>query len=77
MAMSRAAVRSWVEGFEAARDAERAASGTRQHTNSATIAVQLSDAALAARAPEIRHRRDAEDERARDTWCRLKRHSLP
>ena len=77
MAMSRAAVRSWVEGFEAAREAERAATQTRRHTNSATIAVQLSDAALAARAPEIRRRRDAEDERVRDVWCRLKRHHRP
>ena len=76
MAMSRAAVRSWVEGFEAARDAERAPMGRRQHRNATTIAVQLSDAALAAQAPESKRRRDAEDERVRDTWRRLKRQSL-
>jgi hypothetical protein len=72
MAMSRATVRSWIEGFEATREVERAAARPGDVSRAATIALQLSDAALLTRAPEMRARRDAEDRRARETWCRLK-----
>ncbi len=73
MAASRVTVRNWVEGFEAAREMERAAKRTSDVAHTAEIALQLSDAALAARAPEMRARREAEDSRVRETWRRLKR----
>ncbi|HSD27469.1 MAG TPA: hypothetical protein VLL75_09195 [Vicinamibacteria bacterium] len=73
MATSRATARSWIEGFEAAREMERAARRTGDFAHAASIALQLSDAALGARAPEMRARRDAEDGRVRETWRRLKR----
>ena len=72
MPTSRSAVRSWIEGFEAAREVERAAVRRQDASRGATIALQLSDAALLTRAPEMRARRDAEDRRARELWCRLK-----
>ena len=72
MATSRSAVRAWIEGFEAARAVERAAVHLQDASRGATIALQLSDAALLTRAPEMRARRDAEDRRARGLWCRLK-----
>lgn len=72
MATSRGAVRSWIEGFEAAREIERAAVRPRDASPGAAIALQLSDAALRARAVEMKARRDAEDHRARELWCRLK-----
>ena len=72
MPTSRTAVRSWIEGFEAAREVERAAVRRQDASRGATIALQLSDAALLTRAPEMRARRDAEDRRARELWCRLK-----
>jgi hypothetical protein len=74
MATSRVTVRSWIEGFEAAHELERKARRAGNLPHSATaIALQLSDAALAARAPEMRARRDAEDRGVRETWRRLKR----
>ena len=72
MPMSRSAVQSWIEGFEAARAVERAAVYLQDASRGATIALQLSDAALLNRAPEMRARRDAEDRRAREVWCSLK-----
>jgi hypothetical protein len=72
MATSRGAVRSWIEGFEAAREIERAAVRPQDASRGATVALQLSDAALLSRAPEMKARRDAEDRRARELWCRLK-----
>jgi hypothetical protein len=72
MATSRAAARSWIEGFEAAREMERAAVRSPDASRGATIALQLSDVALLTRAPQMRARRDAEDRRARELWCRLK-----
>ena len=72
MATSRGTVRSWIEGFEAAREIERAAIRPQDASRRATIALQLSDAALLTRAPEMKARRDAEDRRARELWCRLK-----
>jgi hypothetical protein len=73
MAMSRAVVRSWVEGFEAAREIEQQARLAGGGHDAAATALELGDAALAARAPEMRARRDAEDARVRETWNRLKR----
>lgn len=73
MATSRATARTWIEGFEAAREMERSARSTGDLTRAAAIALELSDAALAARAPEMRARREAEDGRVRDIWLRLKR----
>ncbi len=72
MTTSRATARSWIEGFEAAHEIERTGRSTRDVSNAVAIALQLSDAALAARAPQMRARRDAEDSRVRETWCRLK-----
>jgi hypothetical protein len=72
MAMSRATVRSWIEGFEATREVERAAPRPGDVSRAAAIALQLSEAALSTRAPEMKARREAEDRRARETWCRLK-----
>jgi hypothetical protein len=72
MATSRGTVRSWIEGFEAARKIERAAFRPQDVSRGATIALQLSDVALLTRAPEMRARRDGEDRRARELWCRLK-----
>jgi hypothetical protein len=74
MAASRSTLRSWIEGFEAAHEMDRKGRRARDVPPAATIiALQLSDAALAARAPEMRARRDAEDSRVRETWRRLKR----
>jgi hypothetical protein len=61
MAMSHATVRSWIEGFEPTREVGRAATRPGNVSRAATIALQLSDAALLTRAPEMRARRDAED----------------
>jgi hypothetical protein len=76
MAMSRGVVRSWIEGFEAAREVDRAATRAGDVSRAATIALQLSEAALLTRGPEMRARREAEDHRARETWCRLKQQRL-
>ena len=72
MATSRLTVQSWIEGFEAAHEMERTVRRAGDVSHTAAIALQLSDAALAARAPEMRARRDAEDARVRETWRRLK-----
>jgi hypothetical protein len=72
MAASRTAVLGWIEGFEAARELERAAARWQDASRGRTIALQLSDVALLTRAPEMKARRDAEDRRARELWCRLK-----
>ena len=73
MATNRATARTWIEGFEAAREAERRAGRPEDGGRAAVIALQLSDAALAARAPQMKARREAEDQGVRETWCRLKR----
>lgn len=72
MKTTRADVLGWIEGFQAARAAEREAGRRDDRPSSIAVALQVSEAALAARAPEMKARREAEDERARDTWCRLK-----
>jgi hypothetical protein len=70
MAPGRDAVASWIEGFEAALRVERAGGETAAHAVAA--ALELSETALAARAPQMRARREEEDARARQTWHRLR-----
>jgi hypothetical protein len=72
MAATRASVLSWIEGFEAASEADRAAARTGDPAPDIAISLQLSEAALAARAHQMKARREAEDARARGIWCRLK-----
>jgi hypothetical protein len=72
MPISRAAARSWIEGFEAAHAVERSVARPEDAGRTARLALQLSEAALRARAPQAKSRRDAEDARARDVWCGLK-----
>ena len=40
------------------------------------VALQLSEVALETRAPLMTARRDADDRRVRDLWCRLKRRAV-
>jgi hypothetical protein len=72
MGPSRAAVLSWIEGFEVARDADRTSIAGDRPGDAVALALQLSEAALATRAPQMRARREEEDARTRETWRRLR-----
>jgi hypothetical protein len=72
MALSRATVESGIEGFQATGQVERALRRPEDAARMVRLALQLSDAAMEARASAMKARREAEDGDVRQTWCRLK-----
>jgi hypothetical protein len=67
-------VRSWIEGFEAIKQADRERlreTGPRPQW-SVSVSLSLIEAAQASGKPLRDPRREAEDERIRQVWARLK-----
>jgi len=72
-------VRSWIEGFEAIKqaDQERLRQTGPRPQWSVTVSLSLIEAARAAGKPLRDLRREAEDEQVRQVWTRLKAPYLP
>ncbi|HEX3554191.1 MAG TPA: hypothetical protein VIA62_13275 [Thermoanaerobaculia bacterium] len=78
-AMTAEQVRSWIEGFEAIKQADRERLrqiGPRPHW-SVAVSLSLIEAARSSGKPLRDPRREAEDERVRQVWTRLKAPYLP
>jgi hypothetical protein len=78
-AMTAEQVRSWIEGFEAIKEADRERlrqTGPRPQW-SVSISLSLIEAARASGKALRDPRREAEDERVRQVWTRLKEPYLP
>jgi hypothetical protein len=78
-AMTAEQVRSWIEGFEAIKQADRERLrqiGPRPQW-SVAVSLSLIEAARASGKPLRDPRREAEDERVRQVWTRLKAPYLP
>ena len=78
-AMTAEQVRSWIEGFEAIKQADRERlrqTGPRPQW-SVAVSLSLIEAARASGKPLYDPRREAEDERVRQVWTRLKAPYLP
>jgi hypothetical protein len=72
-------VRSWIEGFEAIKEADRERirqAGPRPQW-SVSVSLGLIEAAQASGTPLRDPRREAEDERVRQVWTRLKAPYFP
>jgi hypothetical protein len=78
-AMTAEQVRSWIEGFEAIKQADRERlrqTGPRPRW-SVSVSLGLIEAAQASGKPLRDPRREAEDERVRQVWTKLKAPYLP
>jgi hypothetical protein len=77
--MTQEQVRSWIAGFEAIKQADRerlSRTGPRPKW-SVAVSLSLIEAARASAKPLHDPRREAEDERVRQVWARLKAPYLP